>query len=297
MSFLTVLIGLLLNHYWLRDRRLPIDNWFVEWQNWLFVHACRLPERMRDWYGTLPLIAILVPLLPLALVLWLADGLLFGLLTLGIHVIVLLYCFTRVNQQALMEQYLEFWRVGDYEAAYLHVNQYAPEAFSRSLEDYAVMHRQFVAYIQETAFRHLFAVLFWYVLLGPIGALAYWLVLALIRNARLLADPDACRLAGNALVLLEWLPARLLAMSYALAGDFVAAFRSLREHGRGSMAETDNLVLLTDCAAAAVGNANDASGDTDASVRAVSGLEALRDLLLRSQVVWVIALALAILVV
>lgn len=297
MSFLTVLIGLLLNHYWLRDRKLPIDGWFAEWLNWLLVHSHRLPERLHDWYGTLPLIAIVVPLLPLALVLWLAEGLLFGLLTLGIHVIVLLYCFTRVNQQALIDQYLELWRAGDYEAAYLHVNQYVPDVFSRNLEDYAAMHSQFVAYIQETAFRHLFAVLFWYILLGPMAALAYWLLLALIRSDRLLMDPDASGLAGNTLVLLEWLPARLLAMSYALAGDFVAAFRSLRAHGRGCMDKADNLVLLADCAAAAVGITKDASGDTDASERAVTGLESLRDLLLRAQVVWVIALALTILVV
>ena len=83
------------------------------------------------------------------------------------------------------------------------------------------------------------------------------------------------------------------------AGNFAIYLGALRsaEAAMQLVEATPLLAVRVDCAAAAVGITKDASGDTDASERAVTGLESLRDLLLRAQVVWVIALALTILVV
>lgn len=297
MSFLTILVALIINHYWQRERHLQVDSWFDAWLRWLLLNQNRLPALLRDWHGTVPLLALLLPLVPLVCLLWLAQGVLFGLLTLGLHIIVVVYCLSRVNQQALIEQYLALWRAGDYEAAYLHVEQTVPEVFDASLQDYALMHRQFSRYIQLAAFRQLFAVLVFYALLGPVGALAYWLLVTLHCQSRALDTHEAAEFVDRCLAMVEWVPARLLALAYALAGDFAAAFREIKRYGRGELKARSNIDMLEACSAAGAGVTELAADTTDFSQRAALSLQALRDLLLRTQVVWIIGLALAILVV
>jgi len=83
----------------------------------------------------------------------------------------------------------------------------------------------------------LFAVLFWFILLGPLGAVMY-------RSAAVLQQQrsdDGGQFADNVAWLhavLVWLPARLLALTYALSGHFDAAIEGWREvhdeHPQGS---------------------------------------------------------------
>jgi AmpE protein len=295
MTLLTVLLGLLVNHHWRSERQLPVDAWLPEFQGWLLRNAHRLPEPVRQWPLTLALLAIVPPLVLLAALLWLTSGAVFGIVSLGIHVLVLLYCFARLNQQDEVEHYAALWQHGNYEAAYLYISEHAPDAFSPGLQDYGLMHQQFLAYLQVQAFRNLFAVLFWYIVLGPLGALCYWLCVQVRRSGLLLQEDDAGRQADLVLAALEWLPARLLALSYALAGHFVESFAELRERIARGLDVQENLELLQAAAEQAAGLAGlHSAGVTD---RVTGSLKSLQDLMVRAQVVWVIVLALAILVV
>lgn len=297
MIFLTVITCLLINHHWRRERRLPVDGWFDAWQAWLISHAHRLPAFMRNWPGTLPVLALLLPMIPPALLLWLAEGYFFGLLSLGLHVLILIYCFTRFNLVALIENYLVCWRKGNYEAAYLETAELAPDAFHTRVDDYAVMHQQFLDYVVSVSLRRLFAVLFWYILLGPLAALLYFLLQHMLNTDVLLEDRTDDRVWQRILALAEWVPARLLGLAFALAGNFVAAFQRLRERLLENLQPGNNLSLLNDCAEAAIGKPDTDVREAEYSVQALWRLEAMRDLVLRSQIVWVIAVALIILVV
>jgi len=67
--------------------------------------------------------------------------------------------------------------------------------------------------------RHVFAVLFWFVLLpGPSGAILYRMTAFLAR--RWAGKGEFGRFAGRVLYLLEWPAARLTAASFAVVGDF-----------------------------------------------------------------------------
>ncbi|MEX0740116.1 MAG: regulatory signaling modulator protein AmpE [Pseudohongiella sp.] len=297
MIFLTVITCLLINHYWRRERGLPVDGWFDAWQDWLISHAHRLPAFMRNWSGTLPVMALLLPMMPPALLLWLAEGHLLGLLSLGLHVMILLYCFTRFNLLELIENYLICWREGNYEAAYQHTAEQAPDIFRSRVDDYAVMHQQFLDYVLTISLRRLFAVLFWYIVLGPLAALLYFLLQQMLRSDVVIEDrADVCTWQ-RFLSIAEWVPSRLLALAFALAGDFVAAFSRLREHLLDNLEPGRNITLLTSCAVSATGKPDPALRDAEYRAQAVWRLEALRDLILRSQIVWVIAVAFIILVV
>lgn len=72
--------------------------------------------------------------------------------------------------------------------------------------------------------RHVFAPLFWFVVLGPAGALLYRLAYGLAErwpgeNQAGEAD-DFGRFAHEAFQALDWLPARLTAATFAIVGDF-----------------------------------------------------------------------------
>lgn len=77
--------------------------------------------------------------------------------------------------------------------------------------------------------RHVFAPLFWFVLMGPAGALLYRLSVAMNQRETESAAPEADfaisrdafgEFSHQAFVLLDWLPARLTAVTFSVVGDF-----------------------------------------------------------------------------
>lgn len=276
---------------------LPVDGWFDSWQRFLASHQNSLPAFMRRWPGTLPLIAVLLPLIPVGVLLWLAHGQLMGLLSFGLHLVLVMYCLPRVNLDILIEDYLERWNRGNFEAAYLHSENLAPGIFDESFDDYARMHAQFTRFVLVCSFRRLLAVLFWYIVTGPTGALFYVLVQHTVRSGILLESSRGLWLAHKLLALLEWLPVRMVAMAFALAGDFVAGFNKLRARLLEPLDVESGLTLLEECARMSMSSISVADKDSEFSLRASAELAELRALLQRTQLVWVAVLALIVLVV
>lgn len=297
MTFFVVLSCLLLNHYWRKERLLPVDSWFGHWQQFLLAHQYRLPEGLQRWPLTLPLMFLLLPLIPVGLLLVIADGRLMGLLTLGLHFLLLMYCLPRVNIDDLIDEYLQRWDRGNYEAAYLHTEQVAPGVFSESFDDYARMHASFSRFVLVCSFRRIFAVLFWYILSGPLGALFYVFLQHMINMGGLLQAGQTDAVASRLLAILEWVPVRMVALAFALAGDFVATFKVIKSRILDQLDADAGLDLLKDSATAAMMTSERAAHDTDFSARAAAELRELRGLLMRTHVVWVVVLALIILVV
>ncbi|MBU2099137.1 MAG: regulatory signaling modulator protein AmpE [Gammaproteobacteria bacterium] len=274
-----------------------MDSWFDSWQAFLASRQQRLPAFMTAWPGTLPLLAVTLPLFPVALLLWLVSGQLMGLLSFGLHLCLVMYCLPRVNLDALIEDYLERWNRGNFEAAYLHSENLVPGLFDESFDDYARMHAQFSRFVLVCSFRRVLAVLFWYILAGPLGALFYVLVQLAVNSGLLLTQPQAQWLAHKLLALLDWLPVRMVAMAFALAGDFVAGFNKLRARLLEPLDDELELDLLDECAQSAINPAGLMDKDTEFAVRAGAELAELRALLQRTQIVWVAVLALIVLVV
>ena len=152
--------------------------------------------------------------------------------------------------------------------------------------------------VEEAAFvqanNRVFGVLFWFVLLGPtgLGPVAAWLFRAsdLLRRAAI-ADPARLPAVAGAFerihFYLAWLPARLVALSYALAGSFEEA---RREMGRGveavgrMMERNDLLLVLAGRGALAQVDASDAT--------AAAPAEAALRLIRRALLIWLTVIAL-----
>ena len=104
------------------------------------------------------------------------------------------------------------------------------------------------------AHRHVFGVMAWFVVLGPVGAIAYRLA-ALLSN-RWGAGPDAERglfgvFAKRAFEVMEWVPVRLTAIGFAVAGDFMGAIECWRDQAALWRSRSQGIILAA--AAGALG--------------------------------------------
>ncbi|REH37559.1 membrane protein required for beta-lactamase induction [Paraperlucidibaca baekdonensis] len=130
----------------------------------------------------------------------------------------------------------------------------------------------------------LFAPLFWLLLATPVAALGYYL----LRRSALGTSDDDNNLALNCLRLADWLPARLLAMSFALAGNFTATWGVISS--QLLRAESVAYELIDHAANAAEPIAIDPS--LTPAVGLATAMHQLNSLLQRALVVWMVFVAL-----
>lgn len=224
------------------------------------------------------LLVLGVPLLLVGLLLWSLAPLAYGWLLLPLHVALLLWSLGRGDPQHSLAPFRARWQRGDTQAAYLE----AERDLGLQAEDAPGLLRQVQGFLLWQAYEGFFAVIFWYALGGPLPALAYRLLALLGEHA------EGEELRGYAVRLrhmLDWLPARLLALSLALAGNFVSANRVL----------WPRLLDFPASAAQLVADAGRAASDTPGDGGGLETLDELWSLLQRAGLIWYSALALGIL--
>ncbi len=146
---------------------------------------------------------------------------LFGL---GFAVLVLLFCFGPTDLEAEVEAFVDARSRGDEESAIWH----ATELLGSDLPTHsAQLTRRIMDNILIEVNERLLAVVFWFVLLGPAGALLFRLAQQLVKEEGESND-DFAEAAQRLYYLLVWPPARICALAYALAGSFVDAFTGWR---------------------------------------------------------------------
>ncbi len=149
----------------------------------------------------------------------------------------------------------------------------------------------------------LFAVIFWFVLLGPLGPLGAWAyrVTDLVRRRAVFqagrGEGDVAQitpLRDAAVALhgwLAWIPARLTAIGYAVAGHFdaaLAAWRSGTEAATGTTSEnSERLLARVGTAALAL----EAGADEDLTARGVRGATAAKRLVFRLLLIWAVIIS------
>jgi len=274
MNFLALLIALTLRQLWGAESWLHRDGWWREWR-----------QRVLG-LGLLPWVQLVLSIgLPLLLALLLLDllrPLLFGLLWIVAAALLLLYAFGRGDFHARIARYRDYCERDNREGAWLYLREELHAGDPREVDpglEPEELHQQLQASLYYDGFQRWFAVVFWFVLLGPVAALAYRL-LQLCRDAGGEQGP-----AVSLLFLLDWIPVRLLAATFAVAGDFVRSRDELLAALFDPWADSSALLL-------AVGNAAaGAAADDPSSQGAPADVTALADLLTRSTVVWVVVIA------
>lgn len=117
---------------------------------------------------------------------------------------------------AVLDEYSDAWRRGDMQSAWHRVKDLLPSYERGAAASPEYMHRALSKTLIGLLFERFFVVAFWYVIAGAGGALAARGVIALRDQwPHAAARPGFARLAG----LINYLPARLLGLTFGIAGD------------------------------------------------------------------------------
>ncbi len=128
--------------------------------------------------------------------------------------------------------------------------------------------------IYQQAGNRIFGVVFWFLLLGPAGAWAFRVVDLMRRHAMLGAATTPVQVAARVLHgVLAWVPVRLMAGAFALAGSFEPAAAAWRPTGDGAATRfferSDALAARVGCGARGSATTEVAAGETAALVSAI----------------------------
>lgn len=246
MVFLSILAAIVLEH--LRPQRPPLPHYqaFADWVRWLEV-------KLDGGEFNHGVIAWCVAVLPVLLAVWLIASWLSGLsplLAWAWNVLVLYYTlgFKYFSDDA--EMIARLLREGELEQARAYLSNLRHDDCSAlTPEDVA---RLAIEQVFSASLRQMFGVLFWFVLLsplGPAGAVLYRAASILARRWTSAAFGDFARQVFHAV---NWLPARLTALTYAIAGDFEDAMYCWRTQARDWPDAEESVVLAAGAGAMGV---------------------------------------------
>jgi AmpE protein len=231
MTLLALLLALLVERAATRLMHLREAHWLDGYGRWA---RARLAARGGAPGRLLCLLLMLLPALPVALVASLLVAGAPALAWLAFASLVLVFSLGPRDLGDEVDDYIDCELSGDLDAA----RRAAAEIMEHDAAQRCSLR---AAAVEDAIFvqsnNRVFGVIFWFVVLGPtgLGPAAAWLFRSsdLLRRADIAAQqgqpaaPPGC--AERFHFAMAWLPARLLALSFALAGSFEEARRGWRE--------------------------------------------------------------------
>ena len=270
MALIAILLALFLDRY---------ASSLAEWRRWeWFFRYCDWMQR-RFSLRSIPGVLFLLfwPLLLAAwLYHWFAGAWALDLL---VSTAILYYSLGPLNLRRQVAQWQEMSARGDLQGSYrvaLAIRQ-GEVAESREGIEQAV-----VEGILLQANERLLAVLFWFVVLGPVGALLYRMSsLTECWAGREYAGHDLAQAAQRLHDILAWVPARLCALSFALSGNFVGALSHWAD--KTAMIRDHYTRILLACGRGAMTGTHPGQGGP---------VDEVLSLVFRAEVIWIVVLAL-----
>src|SRR5579862_1321828 len=204
MTFIVTFIALIIERFfdWSHLRRW---SWYVTLEK-------GITKKLIASSPYLQLALIVLPLLcAVGIVGFLLKGVLYGLFTLIFQLLVLLYCLGPQNLWADSFACINP-ATSDYFKKLFHVTD---------VDDKQKLHKQLLSSIFIEANRRVFAVIFWFVILGPIGAILYrTITLSAQEETKETTTIELAKCARTIETILDWLPIRIFTFLFALGGHF-----------------------------------------------------------------------------
>ncbi len=243
MTLISVLIVIALEYYF---------RWGAEHRSFSWFNS--LQEKLEDqfaehsfWsgWGGVSLI-LLLPILALWLFLSIFSGPLYLLILFITACIVLFMTIGPKPLNTSLKTYFDAMERGDEEAAYLALQQEAALEDVPESEDLVRNATRLI--LVESQLRY-FGVIFWFIFLGPFGALFYRLAHLYHCSCKQNANDEHFQLTGILLHWLDWAPARLTSLLFLLTGDFVNGFYRVKDYLVDLDANNNQLISETGIAA------------------------------------------------
>lgn len=252
MNLIALLIGLIIERL-----ATKIFHWRrMRWMDRIIDRGFRVVERFANWPALIPVILLaLVLVLPVFAVTFALGDALLGFPYLFLAIVVLFFSLGPKDIGEDVNEYCTALEADDEELvqhrAKALIEGDVPED---SLERIHCV--ESAVFVQAN--NRLFAVIFWFVVLGPLGPLGAWAyrVTDLVRRRAVFSaardDEDAgtsAQIRDAAVMLhgwLAWIPARLTAIGYAIAGHFdgaLAAWRGPKKPAPETTSEGSEMLL------------------------------------------------------
>lgn len=226
MSLLAILISLGIEKFVQRLDQWRKFHWFINFSNWVknkFGHS-------NFWNDTVGIVGIvLMPIAAVGFFLYELDSVL-GLLSFIFSIIVLVYCLGPKDLHEVAHLYVDACKRDDNDAAFSYATQLLKTPVPQD-------ERNRIAEISNALListnERLLAVFFWFMVLGPMGAVLYRLSHVLARAQPMDTDPERNEFYQSSRLLfaiLNWLPLHLTTLSYAITGSFIDAVHKWKQH-------------------------------------------------------------------
>jgi AmpE protein len=298
MNLIALLIGLLIERL-----ATQLFRWRrMRWLDRIVDLGFRQADRVANWPSLIPVILLAVALvLPVFGVIFSLgrtdDGTSRVLADLLLSIVVLLFSLGPRDIGEEIDEYCRALEAEDDEQI-----QHATKAIVEG--DVPDDERERIRRVEEAvciqANNRLFAVVFWFMVLGPLAAWAYRVTDLIRRRAVFTAardeegDGKAAQIRDAAVMLhgwLAWIPARLTAVGYATAGNFDEALAALRapsaERDASTSEHSEHLLARVGVAALSIQD----DPDETATERGIRGAAAAKILVFRLLLLWVVVIA------
>lgn len=255
MTFIVTLIALLIERFF--------DWSHLRYWEWYTKYQRMMAARFTNLRSYLLLAAVIAPLVfGTVLIQLILSNFLYGVIELVFQVVVLLYClgpqnlwadvfacinsFTQENKKEALEKLKSMFGLSD-------------------VKDAQKMHQDFLGGIFSQANTRVFAVVFWFVVFGPAGAVLYRAIsLSSANNSSQEVLPEIAQNAQTTEEALNWLPARVFTFLFALAGHFSNVITCWRKSAGTGL--SGNETFIAGCGIAAMGREDQDKFSNDGSV-------------------------------
>lgn len=231
-------------------------------------------------------IGLAIFVLPIAVLVWILNGILSGslLLELIVGAAIVFYCLDARDIGSQISNYLSGGKAEKGKTSEEELAGFLKGSVPKSASDQA---RAVSTQISLVTQHHVFSVLFWYLFLGVFGAVVYFLVHRIAHEAEH-KDSDVADVADAsrfAQAIMAWVPVRLAGLSLGVVGAFGTLFNQWMKNIAGGLDLEQKLPVIFGLSAV---NADLEKADK-ASVEENKGL---LDLVFKAEIVWIAAFGL-----
>ncbi len=271
MALISIILGLILDRMFQHLHELRDMVWFE-------YYSQKICQLTRHRLPPLQFILIIVP--PLAVILFLQISLFsffFNLPYFIFGIIVFIYCLGPSCLATDIDAYLHAREIGDDDEAFHYAGAITERAASTSPDQQT---RDVTHAILYVANERIFSAIFWFVILGPFGALLYRLTSQISKQ---IEHTELADFAEYVQAIMAFIPTHMLAAGYAFTGNFDAAFHAYKDRLRSPDISNSNYDVLVSTGTGAMKNMQ--------MEDEIAGIHAAQALVMRSVMVWIAVLA------
>ncbi len=271
MALISIILGLFLDRTFRHLHDLRDMTWFEFYvQSIQRFTGKRMPPLQFILVLAIPIFLLLSIQILLNDFLFNVPGFIFG-------VIIFIYCLGPACLSTDIEAYIQARTLGDDDEALHYAGTITDTAASSSPDQQT---SDVTRAILNVANERIFATIFWFVLLGPFGAMLYRLISELSKQ---IESDELAEFSEFIHAIMAWLPARMLAAGYALSGNFDGAYHSYKDKASTSDISQGNKEILVATGLGAIHN-----HEIENELASVYAAQAL---VMRAVIVWVGILA------